>query len=379
MRVPTIPLLFLLPLWLGSRAETRENRTSKETGIFGFFLAFFASPKQADLFSRQNLVVFALFVSFFFLEKKTKHAILYVYDLSHTFETKQMTIFYDDKSNYSETSDDYYFDAMFDDIFFGQSTETTAKSGYDVVDGSTSSSTSSAAAAAVTTVAPRLFEELTREECCDVVDELVAHSPFLLSAFKISTITAMGDLSQAVKLAALANDREAVVKPAGTGKKMKNQITLSFVHNSRKISVQVFATGKFNIAGLPSLDDLPAVCSHVKLIVVRNCACERPALLQVTGHRVVMVKTSASFPMPRNKKINLLEATRRMEHVVPHARISYEPERFAAVKVQDVVPRATVSIFASGHVAVSAASVNDNCEAFQRIADEVMALVKCYS
>ena len=129
-----------------------------------------------------------------------------------------------------------------------------------------------------------------------------------------------------------------------------NQITLTYEDHASTKSIKVFPNGSIQVAGCSDLFDCKRIINQLKSLFT-SC-------LQLTinipddSFRVVMINSNFSL----NYNINLVEVARHFEK---HFNVSFEPDRYSAVKVkfrpaQDM-KEITTSIFRTGKIIITGA------------------------
>lgn len=131
-----------------------------------------------------------------------------------------------------------------------------------------------------------------------------------------------------------------------------NQVTLRCVdeYNSVK-SVKIFPNGSIQVAGCTSLFDCQRIIDQLgqMLLVVLGTK------LKAEQFRVVMINSNFSL----NHELNLIAVHRHFDEQGDIFSVSFEPERYSAVKVKfkpaEEMKQITASVFATGKVIITGA------------------------
>lgn len=132
-----------------------------------------------------------------------------------------------------------------------------------------------------------------------------------------------------------------------------NQITLRCVdeYNSTK-SVKIFPNGSIQCAGCTSLFDCQRIINQLSQMLRRFVGVSVPA----EQFRVVMINSNFSL----NRELNLIAVYRHFVNLGHGFLVSFEPERYSAVKIKfqcaTEMKQITASIFATGKVIITGAT-----------------------
>ena len=131
-----------------------------------------------------------------------------------------------------------------------------------------------------------------------------------------------------------------------------NQVSLVYFDQFSTKSAKIFPNGSIQVAGCSSLSDCHRVLYQLTLLLktvlqIDKVTCQEP--------RVVMINTNFSL----NYNINLMEATRIFGSSKKFSSVTFDPDRYSAVKIkfqpgQDM-KQVTVSIFSTGKTIITGA------------------------
>lgn len=188
------------------------------------------------------------------------------------------------------------------------------------------------------------------------------------SYVKITTITMVSKFEQAIdikRLRGIFEKMQSLQWKRGRSRSDKritwslgnavfyNQITLRCVdeYNSTK-SVKIFPNGSIQCAGCTSLFDCQRVIDQLKQMLRRLLGVTVP----VDQFRVVMINSNFSL----NRELNLISVYKHFVGIGDGFTVSFEPERYSAVKIKfqcaTEMKQITVSIFATGKVIITGAT-----------------------
>ena len=132
-----------------------------------------------------------------------------------------------------------------------------------------------------------------------------------------------------------------------------NQVTLGYTDAYSTKSVKVFPNGSVQIAGCCDLYDCQRVMSQLLFIV--KTVLEIDSMTIVGDIRVVMINTNFSL----NYSINLMETTRLFAADKFFTSVTFDPDRYSAVKVKfkpgPDMKQVTVSMFGTGKIIITGA------------------------
>lgn len=182
---------------------------------------------------------------------------------------------------------------------------------------------------------------------------------------RITTITMIGKFGQDIDLAAFRENFKPVhVRPKGSTAKgfewtMKkttfyNQVTIGYKDQYSQKSVKIFPNGSVQVAGCADLFDCRRIMRQLCFIVNKTLGTELSAQSLVDSVAIKMINTNFSL----NATVNLNKVIRRFADR-EEFRVSFDPDRYSAVKVK-FQPRAgtkqvTASIFSTGKIIVTGA------------------------
>ena len=182
------------------------------------------------------------------------------------------------------------------------------------------------------------------------------------SWIKITTITIISKFLQTIDVEKLKSNLTVMkIRPKGStfdGFEWKlkpttfyNQVTLGYTDQYSTKSVKVFPNGSVQIAGCSDLFDCKSVIKQLTFILNTILGVEIPS----NGFRVVMINTNFSL----NYNINLMETTRVFGANKVFNNVSFDPDRYSAVKIKfkpaEDMKQVTASIFSTGKIIVTGA------------------------
>lgn len=188
------------------------------------------------------------------------------------------------------------------------------------------------------------------------------------SWIKITTITMVSSFIQEIdiqKLRSIFENLESFkLKRSGTKGgggfewKLKpttfyNQVTLTYHDSYSTKSVKVFPNGSIQVAGCCDLFDCKRIITQLTYIFKTFLG--MTAQVPVDSFRVVMINSNFSL----NYNINLMKVAQHFENYSDIFKVSFEPDRYSAVKVkfqpaQDM-KEITTSIFSTGKIIITGA------------------------
>ena len=188
---------------------------------------------------------------------------------------------------------------------------------------------------------------------------------------KITTITMISGFSEEVKidiekLRSLFNDSgsfkfkmrdidtdkyfEWTLKPSTT---FYNQVTLTYKDEYSTKSIKVFPNGSIQVAGCADLFDCKRIINQLAYFFKDIMGVEQE--LSLENFRVVMINSNFSL----NYNLNLLKVAQHFENYKDIFEVSFEPDRYSAVKIKfkpaEDMKRITTSIFSTGKVIITGA------------------------
>ena len=188
------------------------------------------------------------------------------------------------------------------------------------------------------------------------------------SWIKITTITMVSSFIQEIdikKLRCIFENLESFkLKRSGTKGdggfewKLKpttfyNQVTLTYHDSYSTKSVKVFPNGSIQVAGCCDLFDCKRIITQLTYIFKTFLGME--SKVPVDSFRVVMINSNFSL----NYNINLMKVAQHFENHSDIFKVSFEPDRYSAVKIkfrpaQDM-KEITTSIFSTGKIIITGA------------------------
>ena len=187
------------------------------------------------------------------------------------------------------------------------------------------------------------------------------------SWIKITTITMVSSFVQNINIKRLRRIFEEIgtykMKRSGSNTpgfewKLKpttfyNQVTLTYHDSYSTKSVKVFPNGSVQVAGCCDLFDCKRIITQLILIfkVFLNLEIKVP----VDSFRVVMINSNFSL----NYNINLIKVADWFENYNDIFKVSFEPDRYSAVKIKfkpaHEMKEITCSIFSTGKIIITGA------------------------
>ena len=131
-----------------------------------------------------------------------------------------------------------------------------------------------------------------------------------------------------------------------------NQVTLGYIDDYSTKSVKVFPNGSIQVAGCNDLFDCKRVITQLCTLIKMVMQLEND--ISTETFRVVMINTNFSL----NHHINLY-ATAEAFGKNPNFKVSFDPDRYSAVKIKfkpaEEMKEVTTSIFSTGKIIVTGA------------------------
>jgi TATA-box binding protein (TBP) (component of TFIID and TFIIIB) len=132
-----------------------------------------------------------------------------------------------------------------------------------------------------------------------------------------------------------------------------NQVTLTYNDTYSTKSVKVFPNGSIQVAGCCDLFDCKRIITQLTYIFKTFLGMENQ--IPVDSFRVVMINSNFSL----NYNINLMKVAQHFENFSDVFKVSFEPDRYSAVKIkfqpaQDM-KEITTSIFSTGKIIITGA------------------------
>jgi len=154
----------------------------------------------------------------------------------------------------------------------------------------------------------------------------------------------------------MTEGREWVLKPTT----FYNQITLSYTDQYSTKSIKIFPNGSIQVAGCTHLPNCKHIIKQLS-VLFRICLGDEYVVPHDT-FRVVMINSNFSL----NWNINLMRTANHFEDYSDVFKVSFEPDRYSAVKVKfkpaEDMKEVTASIFSTGKIIITGA------ETFKEIA-----------
>lgn len=189
--------------------------------------------------------------------------------------------------------------------------------------------------------------------------------PIRPSWIKLTTITMVSSFSKPVPIERMRRAFEAssltvhknTLEAKGLSWSLKhttfyNQITLTYEDCYSTKSVKIFPNGSIQVAGCNDIVN----CAHVISSLVCILGLFDPTIVPpVDSFRVVMINSNFSL----NYNINLMMTADHFESVPDVFKVSFEPDRYSAVKVKfkpaEDMKEITTSIFSTGKIIITGA------------------------
>ena len=188
------------------------------------------------------------------------------------------------------------------------------------------------------------------------------------SWIKITTITMVSSFIQQIdikklrsifeKLESFKFKRSGTKGDGGFEWKLKpttfyNQVTLTYHDSYTTKSVKVFPNGSIQVAGCCDLFDCKRIITQLTYIFKTFLGME--SQVPVDSFRVVMINSNFSL----NYNVNLMKVAQHFENHSDIFKVSFEPDRYSAVKIkfrpaQDM-KEITTSIFSTGKIIITGA------------------------
>ena len=184
---------------------------------------------------------------------------------------------------------------------------------------------------------------------------------------KITTITMVSNFIQEIDIKRLRAAFEEIgsykMRRKGTNSegfewKLKpttfyNQVTLTYNDNYSTKSIKVFPNGSIQVAGCSDLFDCKRIITQ--LVFILKHFLQMTIELPPNSFRVVMINSNFSL----NYNINLMLVARWFEAYSDIFKVSFEPDRYSAVKIKfkpsHEMKEITCSIFSTGKIIITGA------------------------
>ena len=140
------------------------------------------------------------------------------------------------------------------------------------------------------------------------------------------------------------------LKPSTT---FYNQVTLTYTDEYSTKSIKVFPNGSIQVAGCSDLFDCKRIIGQLAYFFKNIMGIEHE--LPLENFRIVMINSNFSL----NYNLNLLKVAQHFEGCRDIFEVSFEPDRYSAVKIKfkpaEDMKRITTSIFSTGKVIITGA------------------------
>lgn len=184
---------------------------------------------------------------------------------------------------------------------------------------------------------------------------------------KITTITMVSSFVQDINIHRLRSVFEKIgsyklrkngSKTDGFEWKLKpttfyNQVTLTYLDSYSTKSVKVFPNGSIQVAGCCDLFDCKRIITQLIYIFKQFLGME--INLPIDSFRVVMINSNFSL----NYNVNLMVTASWFEEYSDIFKVSFEPDRYSAVKIKfkpaEDMKEITCSIFSTGKIIITGA------------------------
>lgn len=131
-----------------------------------------------------------------------------------------------------------------------------------------------------------------------------------------------------------------------------NQITLTYEDCYSTKSIKIFPNGSIQVAGCNDLINCKHIITSLEYILKKF---DDEVVPPVNSFRVVMINSNFSL----NYNINLMKTTEHFENYSDVFKVSFEPDRYSAVKVKfkpaEDMKEITSSIFSTGKIIITGA------------------------
>lgn len=132
-----------------------------------------------------------------------------------------------------------------------------------------------------------------------------------------------------------------------------NQVTLTYNDLYSTKSIKVFPNGSIQVAGCSDLYDCKRIISQLSYIFKKYLGFEED--IPIESFRVVMINSNFSL----NYNLNLMRVAQHFEATDGLFKVSFEPDRYSAVKIKfkpaDDMKEITCSIFSTGKIIITGA------------------------
>jgi TATA-box binding protein (TBP) (component of TFIID and TFIIIB) len=197
---------------------------------------------------------------------------------------------------------------------------------------------------------------------------------------RITTITMISKLGQDINLETFrAKFAPMHVRVKGTTGKgfewtMKkttfyNQVTIGYRDQYSQKSIKLFPNGSVQVAGCSDLFDCQRILRQVAFLLERTLGVDVPVAHLIENLSVKMINTNFSL----NSSVSLNKVIQRFSSQEAF-RVSFDPDRYSAVKIKFVpgqgMKQVTASIFSTGKIIVTGAQKLDEIAQAYKILNE---------
>ena len=131
-----------------------------------------------------------------------------------------------------------------------------------------------------------------------------------------------------------------------------NQVTIGYSDAYSRKSIKIFPNGSIQVAGCSNLYDCKRILHQLTLIVKETLGLEA---LEARAPQISMINTNFSL----NTSVNLHKVIDRLSQAQAGFKVTYDPDRYSAVKVKFTpgpdMKQVTASIFKTGKIIVTGA------------------------
>jgi TATA-box binding protein (TBP) (component of TFIID and TFIIIB) len=146
-----------------------------------------------------------------------------------------------------------------------------------------------------------------------------------------------------------------------------NQVTIGYEDAYSRKSIKIFGNGAIQVAGCSDLFDCRRILKQLSFILASVLELEEPP--PVADADVKMINTNFSL----NSSVNLNKIIAKFAKV-PGFKVTFDPDRYSAVKVKFVpgvgMKQVTASIFSTGRIIVTGAQTLDEIAQAYKILNE---------
>lgn len=155
-----------------------------------------------------------------------------------------------------------------------------------------------------------------------------------------------------------------------------NQVTVSYRDQYSTKSIKIFPNGSFQVAGCSDLFDCKRVVGQLTFLLQHILELEEP--IPTEAFRVVMINTNFSLKARVNLMAIIEKLSRTTETIDLKFIVSFNPDRYSAVKVKfqpaPGTKQVTASIFSTGKVIVTGAeTLREIALAYETLNRELMS------